>query len=190
VSPPPAGDVEPEAPPPVEPAPVVLPPPGEKRTWMADVDGVVLSGEQATRALAFVNSASVRDLAEAGVYEDGIRLIVGHRPFPTLEAFGETKGIGRKTVEAVVSASGTALAAPVAEDGAVELDGVAFDADQAQRALAWVNESDRATLLAAGLYEDGADALLARRPFGSLAAVAATPLVGGTTMRQILDAVR
>ena len=72
------------------------------------VDEVRFSPEQARRALEFVNSAEPEQLREAGVYNRGVDLILHTRPYKTLDAFGATKGVGTKTVQAIARGSDAA----------------------------------------------------------------------------------
>jgi hypothetical protein len=95
-----------EAPPP-EPAPEAPAPPKPRAPKPArlEVDGVSFDAAHAARALEFINTATPDTLAQAGVYERGVGLILQKRPFSSMEAFGETSGIGGKTVEAVAEAT-------------------------------------------------------------------------------------
>ena len=82
------------------PAPVPELPPGS-----VAVDGVVFDKAHAERALSFINTAAPDALANAGVYERGVGIILQRRPFPSMAAFGEASGIGLKTVQAVADAT-------------------------------------------------------------------------------------
>lgn len=104
-APAPAPAPAPAAPAPAAPAPAPAPwskpepepaPPGFVR-----VDDVLLSDGTAARTVQFVNTASYEDLAKAGVYRQGITVILDQRPFADIQAFAATRGIGTKTVEAV-----------------------------------------------------------------------------------------
>ena len=68
------------------------------------VDDVTLTAFEATAALAFINNADESALRAAGVAGRQVNIILDQRPFSDLPAFGATPFIGRKTVEAVVSA--------------------------------------------------------------------------------------
>lgn len=46
----------------------------------------------------FANHATASELTAAGVYRRGVRSILEHRPFSTLEALDGAPGIGRKTL--------------------------------------------------------------------------------------------
>jgi len=70
-----------------------------------DVDGVKIPAEQAPAVLLWLNTADRRALEGAGIYGDGIDVILRARPFVSLTAFGRTPLIGRKTVQAVVNAA-------------------------------------------------------------------------------------
>ncbi|MEN0061477.1 MAG: hypothetical protein AAGA48_04960 [Myxococcota bacterium] len=69
------------------------------------VDGVVLTVEEASRALRFVNQAPKDALDAAGIHAPGVAQIVKQRPFQTIEAFAGTHGIGSRTILAVVRAT-------------------------------------------------------------------------------------
>ncbi|MEC8423263.1 MAG: hypothetical protein VX000_05770, partial [Myxococcota bacterium] len=68
------------------------------------VDGVATSAAEAARAVAFINQADEAALRAAGIAGRQVNIILDKRPFADLAAFGSTPFIGRKTVEAVVSA--------------------------------------------------------------------------------------
>ncbi|MBX2796298.1 MAG: serine/threonine protein kinase [Myxococcales bacterium] len=68
------------------------------------VDGIRFERAEAIRALRFVNEASGEALAAAGIYPRGVEVILRERPFDSLEDFGHTKGIGKRTVLAVQGA--------------------------------------------------------------------------------------
>ncbi|MEZ4321337.1 MAG: protein kinase [Myxococcota bacterium] len=94
------------APGPVLPMPMPtrpVPPPPPRSELV--VDDVGFTAAEAARALEWVNGADADALKAAGVYLKGVEVILANRPFASMEAFGETKGIGTKTVEAVLRAS-------------------------------------------------------------------------------------
>ena len=62
--------------------------------------------------------------------------------------------------------------------------------DQAARALAWVNAASPEQLEAAGVYKKGVEVVLGNRPFASMAAFAATPLIGTKTVDAVVKAAR
>jgi hypothetical protein len=82
-----------------------LPPPPPRNPDQQIVDEVPFTAAHAAKTLAWVNAAEPDALRAAGVYDRGVDLILAERPFPSLEAFGATKGIGTKTVEAVSRAA-------------------------------------------------------------------------------------
>ncbi len=77
----------------------------------------------------------------------------------------------------------TAAKAPTAAAGAAGVyDGVVMDADQAARALKFLNTASEAELRAAGVYGRGVSVVLEHRPFASLQAAADTPYIGEKTL--------
>ncbi|MEO0604240.1 MAG: hypothetical protein AAF211_22585, partial [Myxococcota bacterium] len=69
------------------------------------VDGVGLTLHEARRTLAFVNQAAPADLSAAGLSRSVVSRIVEERPFATLEAFGATRGVGVRSVQAAIEAA-------------------------------------------------------------------------------------
>ena len=58
---------------------------------------------QAAALVALVNKATPDELAQWGVYDQGVGVILQHRPFGDAQEFGATKGIGKKTVELLLA---------------------------------------------------------------------------------------
>ena len=69
------------------------------------VDGVPFTPEEARRTLRFVNEASLVELRGAGVHATVATRILDARPFVSLEALGETPGIGPKSVATLRAAA-------------------------------------------------------------------------------------
>ena len=67
-------------------------------------------------------------------------------------------------------------------------DGVSMTPAEAARTLAWVNDSDEATLRASGVYGRGVNIILDGRPFATIEAFVATPYIGEKTVRAAYDA--
>jgi hypothetical protein len=91
----PAPRPRPGAPPAAAPAPA---PPG-----MVVVDEVTMTLEQGKALVALVNRATPDELASWGIYDQGVGVILNGRPFATVEQFGQTRGIGKKTVEVLLA---------------------------------------------------------------------------------------
>jgi serine/threonine-protein kinase len=104
--PPPAEEPDPIVEP-VIPEPVKEPPKPKPKPLAGPVvaDGVVFTGEQAARALSWLNKASHTDLLRAGIAPRQVSLVEGGRPFASLEAFAATPQIGEKTLQSVLSAT-------------------------------------------------------------------------------------
>jgi hypothetical protein len=85
----------PGEPEPAEPTDDVAPEPGEP----AEVKGVIIPDPEAL--LAFANGAEEAALQSAGLTANAIKAVLAHRPFASVEALGSTKGIGKKTLEAL-----------------------------------------------------------------------------------------
>jgi len=64
------------------------------------VDSVSFTAEEARRTLAWVNSASERELKNAGLYSLGVSNIVQQRPYSSLEVFAATHYVGTASVQA------------------------------------------------------------------------------------------
>lgn len=69
-----------------------------------EIDGVSFDPRAAERAVRWLNSASRAELEAAGIYSRGVALILDGRPFASIEAFGQTRGVGEKTMGAVAAA--------------------------------------------------------------------------------------
>jgi len=78
-----------------------------------------------------------------------------------------------------------AAAPPATVAAAVRVDGVAFDAAHAARALTFVNTASEEQLRAAGVYGRGVSVVLGGRPFASLSAFGDTPYVGAKTVEAV-----
>jgi serine/threonine-protein kinase len=87
----------PAAPPP-KPSPAAPAPSGE-----VVVDEVAMTAAQGKALLALVNGATPAELESWGVYDQGVGVILKGRPFSTLQQFGDTKGIGKKTIEVLLA---------------------------------------------------------------------------------------
>ena len=85
---------------PVAPKPAPKPAPSVASSD-AVVDGVFFSAAHASRAVAFLNSASEEQLRTAGVYGRGVGVILNARPFADIQSFGATPQVGEKTVQAI-----------------------------------------------------------------------------------------
>ena len=81
-------------------------------------------------------------------------------------------------------------AAPVASGSAVTVDGVAFDAGHAKRALVWLNSAPEAQVRAAGIAGRQVNIILNGRPFASVAAFGSTPYIGPKTVQSVANATR
>lgn len=68
-------------------------------------------------------------------------------------------------------------------------DGVAFTANQGERAVAWLNAATPDELEAAGIYDRGVGVILQSRPFHDLVHVAETPGIGTKTMEAVAAAI-
>jgi len=64
------------------------------------VDQVSFTADEARRTLDWVNSASEKQLKQAGVYTLGVANVLAQRPYATLEVFAATHYIGTKSVQA------------------------------------------------------------------------------------------
>jgi hypothetical protein len=80
------------------PSPAPAAPPG-----MVVVDEVTMTVAQGKALVDLVNRATPDELASWGVYDQGVGVILKNRPFPSAQQFGETKGIGKKTVEVLLA---------------------------------------------------------------------------------------
>ena len=65
------------------------------------------------------------------------------------------------------------------------VDGVYFDAEQAVRALEFINTADEPALRAAGVYGRGVNIILSQRPFDSLKTFGTTPQIGEKTVQAV-----
>ena len=68
-------------------------------------DGVAFPGAHASRALAWLNTASHAELLAAGVAARQAGIVEAGRPFGSLQAFATTPQIGEKTVQSIYAAT-------------------------------------------------------------------------------------
>ncbi len=74
------------------------PPPAQSGT--VTVDKVGFTAAEAQRTLAWINSASERDLRNAGLYSLGVDNILLQRPYESIEVFAATHYVGTSSVQA------------------------------------------------------------------------------------------
>jgi len=147
------------------------------------VEGVSFQGWEAATVVWGVNTeaAAVLDrLLDARA----AKALVAARPFTSVTQMGAAAYVGPTALERLRR---QAKAWWTARQGAASLagtfDGVAFDETLAPQALAIANGATRAQLLSHGVASAPASALIAARPFSTLAAVAAVTGVGPATMQ-------
>ncbi len=102
-----AGTAAPPTPAPVQasaPTPVPLAA-VEEASPHASTDDVPFTEAEAEATMAWVNDASPNALAEAGVWDRGVGVILDARPFRDVEHLASTKWIGTKTVQACKDAA-------------------------------------------------------------------------------------
>ncbi|MCO4743263.1 MAG: serine/threonine protein kinase [Proteobacteria bacterium] len=86
-------------------APSPAPAPAPTVAKAVSVDGVSFDAPHAARAVEWLNTADEVTLRAAGVYGRGVGIVLGQRPFASIEAFGTTPYVGEKTVQAVADAT-------------------------------------------------------------------------------------
>lgn len=153
------------------------------------VEGVVFAGWEAAAVIWGVNHAPasrLRDMLDARA-ADGL---VAARPFTTVAQMGPVPYVGASALDRLRREAKTWQAAmqhqpPVSLGGT--FDGITFDDALATQALAIANGATREQLLAHGVASAPASALIAARPFSTLAAVAAVGGVGTVTMKALAD---
>ena len=90
---------EPSAPPADPPA--APDPPRPVASGAVVVDSVSFTPAEAAATLTFANEADAAVLRKAGIYNRGVSIVLDNRPFGSLQALGETRGIGEKTMESL-----------------------------------------------------------------------------------------
>lgn len=118
--------------------------------------------------------------------------IVAARPFATLAALDAVPLVGPSAFDVFKGQSltwwrayvnNTPTTPPPPASLAGTYDGITFDEETAVSALAIANERTRDDMVANGVYGSGASAIVANRPYTTLAQVAAVSGVGTSTMR-------
>jgi len=155
------------------------PPPAET------VEGVVFTSEQVAAVLYGVNGASTEELdVEVGLAADAAAALRAGRPYMSIGALAAVANVGP---DALATLRDHAVVWAAELSGAVSgmagvYDGVTFDDETAQAALAAAQTATLAQLQAAGLATTGAKSLVAGRPYLTLQQVAAASGVGQATM--------
>lgn len=70
------------------------------------VDGVYMSATQARAVLSLVNTANEDTLRQAGIYSRGVKALLAARPFDSIQALADAPGVGEKTLQQLIDASG------------------------------------------------------------------------------------
>ena len=149
------------------------------------VEGVVFTSEQVAAVLYGVNGASTEELdIDAGLDSDAAAALRAGRPYLSIGALAAVPSVGADALaalrdHAVVWAA--ELSGSIAGMGGT-YDGIRFDDDTAQMALAAAQTATLAQFQAAGVATTGAKAIVAGRPYATLAQVAAADGVGQATM--------
>jgi len=106
-------------------------------------------------------------------------------------------GAGENSYGAIFEGEGLEMVSAITDDylnecntrdRAVEVEGVAFSADEARATLRYANETDEATLRADGVDGRAVASILAARPIASMEALAELYWVGPATLRALKDA--
>jgi DNA uptake protein ComE-like DNA-binding protein len=144
------------------------------------VEGVEFTAVENAAVLWGVNGASFAELdLDAALSSTAAQSIIDHAPFATVEDLAAAPYVGKATLLALRNYS------PVWTDISAlagTFDGVAFDGREAADALEFANHATFETLTAAGMYSNGARAIVDNRPYEDLAEVSATAGVGPSTM--------
>jgi len=150
------------------------------------VEGVAFAGWQSESVVWGVNHAAVAELN--GVLDNrAATALIAARPFASVTAMGPVSYVGASALAALRGASygwWSAMhmtTAPLAGT----FDSVAFDEATATTALAIANQATVAQLTAHGVTTSAGGAIVAARPFTTLAAVSNVSGVGTATMRAL-----
>lgn len=149
------------------------------------VEGVAFSSSQVSAVVWGVNQATLETLDVAvGLDARAAQQLVAARPFSSVTQMGAVAYVGPTALEALRAYAVQWAAQRGAGTAGLEgtWDGVAFDADTAAAALSAAQTASLEQLLAAALPSSGARAMVAGRPYASLAQVAAVSGVGPATM--------
>lgn len=151
------------------------------------VEGVTFQGWQAEIVVWAVNKVDVGVLN--GLLDNRAAAnLIAARPFSTVTQIGQVALIGPNALEAFRGQARTwwhARANTTVASLAGTFDGVVFDETTAVKALELANTKPAAELSARGVYSAGVTAIVANRPFQTLAAVAALSGVGTASMQAL-----
>jgi hypothetical protein len=155
------------------------------------VEGVLFHGWESEAVVWGVNNATVEELDVGAALESrAAQNLVARRPFASVTAMGPVAYVGVVALGALRDYADVWFAEMHdAGDAAPALagtfDGVAFDEATAQTALEIANGATSAQLTAHGITAAPAAAMVAARPYATLAAVAAVSGIGSATMQAL-----
>lgn len=155
------------------------------------VEGVQFTADQAAAVVWGVNHASLTELdEEVGLLRQAAENLIASAPYATVSEMGEVASVGPAALTALRNNAikwSAQLSQGTTVSQAGTFDGVTFDETTASIALSIANTATPAQLEQGGVYSGGANAILAGRPFTTLAAVSETYGVGPATMQALHD---
>lgn len=163
---------------PVTPPPVVTPPAATGGTY----DGVVFTAAEEATALTIANTATVEQLKAGGIAATPAGVLAANRPWSGVKAVAAFSGIGTATMTALKTMTATwgggtvPPPPPPPPAGGGTYDSVVFTAAEEAKALDICNTAGYSQI--SSLTSAAKTVVYERRPWVSLAAVAAAPNVG------------
>ena len=155
------------------------------------VEGVQFTAEQSDAVIWGVNTATVDELRnDVSLIRTAAENLVAGAPYASVSEMGEVAYVGPAALGALrthaVVWSWEMGQGGVSQAGTY--DGVSFDESAAQTALSIANTASYLQLTqVGGIFPGGANAIVAGRPYVTLAAVADTYGVGPASMRSLHD---
>jgi DNA uptake protein ComE-like DNA-binding protein len=170
-----------------------------------DIEALVADGSpEAQGILGIANDGAftaARFVAEVGLTTSPAQALVAHRdgpdgkpkttddhPFRTVAELAAVKGIGKVTIDRLLTFAGAHGYVPKGSDVLGVWDGVTFTVDEAAATVKYANAAAAAALQTAGVTATTAKAIIAARPFPTVAKLAAVSGVGTATLDKIKHA--